>query len=114
MDRVYRKIMDDHLINDRQMVFLAGPRQVGKTTISKTATALTDQFVYLNWDYLEDQQLIVQGPQAIVKQYDLNTARERKAIVTLDEIHKYKPWRNYLKGFYDKYYETVRFIVTGS
>lgn len=114
MDRIYRKIMDDHLINDRQMVFLAGPRQVGKTTISKTATALTDQFVYLNWDYLEDQQLIVQGPQAIVKQYELNTARERKAIVTLDEIHKYKPWRNYLKGFYDKYHETVRFIVTGS
>lgn len=114
MDRIYRRIMDEHLVNDRQMVFLAGPRQVGKTTVSKTASELTDQFVYLNWDYLEDQQLIVQGPQAIVNKFGLDSARARKAIVTLDEIHKYKPWRNYVKGFYDKYCETVRFIVTGS
>lgn len=51
MGRLYANILKHHIQDDRQMVFLAGPRQVGKTTTSKTAKALTDHFVYLNWDY---------------------------------------------------------------
>jgi len=114
MDRIYKHIMENHLENDRQMVFLAGPRQVGKTTISKTAKDLTDNYVYLNWDFQDDQRLILQGPKSIVDEYGLNKPFTRKSILTLDEIHKLKDWRNYLKGFYDKYEELVRFIITGS
>lgn len=114
MDRIYKHIIASHLENDRQMVFLAGPRQVGKTTVSKTAESLTDHFVYLNWDFQDDQQLILQGPKAVADEYGLNQPHARKSILTLDEIHKLKNWRNYLKGFYDKYSELVRFVVTGS
>ncbi|MDF1654978.1 MAG: ATP-binding protein [Coxiellaceae bacterium] len=114
MDRIYETIMDEHLRHDRQMVFLAGPRQVGKTTISKTAADLTSNYVYLNWDYEDDQELILQGPQTIMDKYNLQQPQRKKAILTLDEIHKFKDWRNYLKGFYDKTEELIRFIVTGS
>ena len=103
-----------HLEHDRQMLFLAGPRQVGKTTISKTAKMLTQVFVYLNWDYEEDQQLILRGPEAILTKYHLNKPLQKKAIITFDEIHKYKKWRNYLKGFYDKHNERFHFVITGS
>jgi predicted AAA+ superfamily ATPase len=34
--------------------------------------------------------------------------------VILDEIHKYKKWRNLLKGLYDKNHEDNAFLVTGS
>lgn len=73
MERLYQHILQHHLQHDRQMVFLAGPRQVGKTTISRTASALTQQLIYLNWDYEEDQQLILAGPQAILSHYHLLT-----------------------------------------
>ncbi|MFN3235402.1 MAG: ATP-binding protein [Gammaproteobacteria bacterium] len=114
MKRIYESILKQHLLHDRQMVFLAGPRQVGKTTISKTTSALTEQFVYLNWDYQDDQHLILSGPNKLVEEYQLDIPRKDKAILILDGLHKYKNWRNYLKGFYDKHYETVRFIITGS
>ena len=92
MKRIYKVIMDEHLQHDRQMIFLAGPRQVGKTTISNTASSLTKQFVYLNWDYEQDNFLILKGPQAIVDEYSLHTPMPQKAILTLDEIHKFKGW----------------------
>ena len=115
MKRIYEHIMEDHLKNDRQMIFFEGPRQVGKTTTSKTAAQYTQQFIYLNWDYDEDQQLILEGPESIIKQYNLNAPQAAaKAIVVFDEIHKYRHWRNYLKGFYDKQSELIKFIVTGS
>ncbi len=31
-----------------------------------------------------------------------------------DEIHKYRPWRNYLKGLYDAGPDDKRILVTGS
>ncbi len=114
MKRIYEQIMQDHLSHDRQMIFLAGPRQVGKTTISKTVASLTQLLVYLNWDYEEDQTLILKGPQAILEHYHLLELRSKKSILILDEIHKLKRWRNYLKGFYDKYADLIHFIVTGS
>jgi hypothetical protein len=114
MDRLYQTIMQQHLQHDRQMIFLAGPRQVGKTTISQAAASLTQQLVYLNWDYEEDQALILKGPQAILEQYGLLAPQLQKPILILDEIHKLKQWRNYLKGFYDKHSSLLHFIVTGS
>ena len=114
MKRLYEIMLANHLEHDRQMIFLAGPRQVGKTTISRITKTLTQVFVYLNWDYEEDRHLILRGPEAIVKKYDLNKTLQQKAIIAFDEIHKYKKWRNYLKGFYDKHNERIHFVVTGS
>jgi predicted AAA+ superfamily ATPase len=95
------------------MAFLIGPRQVGKTTISKKAKSLTHHFVYLNWDYEADQQLILAGHQAIADRFHLFLAHQDAPIIVFDEIHKYPHWRNFLKGLYDKH-EGVKWIVTGS
>ncbi|MCP4600255.1 MAG: AAA family ATPase [Proteobacteria bacterium] len=35
-------------------------------------------------------------------------------LLTLDEIHKYRRWKQFLKGFYDTYEDEVRIFVTGS
>ena len=96
------KIKDD--LNEK-MVFLCRPRQVGKTHLSLSflnpATAKNE--AYLNWDDLESKSKIKNGhlPQ-------------KQKIIVLDEIHKYKSWRNLVKGFYDKQKESHKFIITGS
>jgi predicted AAA+ superfamily ATPase len=87
---------------DKKMVLLAGPRQCGKTTFAKTF--LKDRKGhYYNWDILEDKKLI--------KNAELD--REVKLWI-FDEIHKYKPWRNWLKGLYDQHHERHQILVTGS
>lgn len=90
---------------DKKMVFIGGPRQVGKTTLSldliKPSSPQNE--AYLNWDRNTDKSKIIKD------QIPLN-----QKIIIFDEIHKYKNWRNLLKGLYDKYHETNKFIVTGS
>jgi hypothetical protein len=34
MKRIYESLIADHFANNRQMAFLSGPRQVGKTTLA--------------------------------------------------------------------------------
>ncbi len=69
------------------MVFVAGPRQVGKTTLARSLPGA--EAGYLNWDIAEDRERILrrQLPAA--------------GLWVFDEIHKYRDWRNYLKGLYD-------------
>ena len=82
-----------------KMVFLAGPRQVGKTTLAKS---LYKNCEYLNWDIDEGRSRIL-------------TKSFRPADLWIfDEIHKFKTWRNYLKGLYDDLGKKQKIIVTGS
>lgn len=114
MDRVYDTIIKTHLQSDDEMIFLSGPRQVGKTTSSKLAANYTDRYIYLNWDNPEDRDLILQGPSKIIEQAKLDQLSEQKPIVAFDELHKYTDWKNLLKGFYDTYGSDINVIVTGS
>jgi predicted AAA+ superfamily ATPase len=89
-----------------KMVFVGGPRQVGKTTFGLGLLgAGTDEShpAYLSWDDLADRERLLQGalPPA-------------QPLLLLDEIHKFARWRNLLKGFYDKHKSRVSFLVTGS
>ncbi len=84
----------------RKMVFLSGPRQVGKTTLARSL--LRNDAGYLNWDTDE-------GRTAILKK-DFAKA----AILVFDEIHKYRRWRNFLKGIYDSPRRSFQLLVTGS
>ncbi len=91
------------------MVFVTGPRQVGKTT---TCRALGT--VYLNWDDEDDRRVILRGPRAIAEASGLSQLRDQPARLVLDEMHKYSKWRGLLKGFFDTYGDRIRVIVTGS
>ncbi|MEK6705620.1 MAG: ATP-binding protein [Bdellovibrionota bacterium] len=82
-----------------KMVFLAGPRQVGKTTLAKS---LFSSVEYMNWDIDSDRSRILE------KKYKPGPAW------VFDEIHKFKTWRNYIKGLFDQYGKQQKILVTGS
>ncbi|MCH9626073.1 MAG: hypothetical protein S4CHLAM123_12630 [Chlamydiales bacterium] len=98
----------------RQMIFLAGPRQVGKTTTSLQVGEDAHDFYYFNWDSREDRELILKGPQALAEAADLLKVRKQKPILILDEIHKFGNWKQFLKGFFDIYSIKCHILVTGS
>ncbi len=84
----------------RKMVFLAGPRQVGKTTLSRSLPGGPQG--YLNWDDPAHRERI------------LKRELPSSALWVFDEIHKYRKWRNYLKGLYDTKPKKQLVLVTGS
>ncbi len=96
------------------MAFLAGPRQVGKTTCAKGLKAYYPDFHYFNWDTSDHRSLIVQGPNRIAASSGLDHASTSKPLIVFDEIHKYRRWKNFLKGFFDVFEDQCRIMVTGS
>lgn len=114
MDRLYTEFLKDIFGKYQQMIFLSGPRQVGKTTISKQLQDYFDESVYLNWDVIKDREKILSGQDFIEDIFPTHVLRDRKPLVIFDEIHKYKNWKNYLKGFYDTYKDDYHILVTGS
>ncbi len=107
--RIYNSILAEHLASQRQMAFVSGPRQVGKTTSCQQHADF-----YLNWDNSDDRLLILAGEQALAEHCKLDRLRESKATVLFDELHKYPKWKQFLKGFYDKYGKQINIMVTGS
>lgn len=112
--RIYEKVINKHLQTRRQMLFLVGARQVGKTTLSKLCADKTENFHYLNWDDVDVKDIITQGTSVLAKHCQLGELYSNKSIVVFDEIHKYPNWKNFLKGFFDLYEDKVHIIVTGS
>ena len=84
----------------KKMVFVAGPRQVGKTTLARALPGAAAG--YLNWDVSDHRRRILGG--------ELPAA----PLWIFDEIHKYRRWRNYLKGLYDDRPRAQKILVTGS
>jgi uncharacterized protein len=83
-----------------KMVFLGGPRQVGKTSLGKQI--IPDARAYLNWDIASHREQILQRRLPATDAW------------FFDEIHKYTQWRNYLKGLYDEFGKSKPILVTGS
>ncbi len=114
MRRLYDTLVDAHLTSEDEMLFLSGPRQVGKTTVSKNIERICSNYIYLNWDNEDHRKLILAGPSVIIQHANINVLSETKPIVAFDEIHKRPEWKNFLKGFFDSYGKEVHIIVTGS
>ncbi len=95
-----KRYLSEQILKDlkNKMVFLGGPRQVGKTTLSLD---LFSEKFYLNWDSSEDREKILKFELPAEKTW------------VFDEIHKYKKWRSYVKGLYDKN-KKQQIVVTGS
>lgn len=100
---IYSSIKQDL---EKKMVFIGGPRQVGKTTLGLSLIGpktTVKSPAYLNWDVLLDRD-------AILKQQ----VPSGQNLIFFDEIHKYARWRGLIKGLYDKNRGEMQFVVTGS
>jgi len=97
-----KRYLESQLVADlrEKMVFLGGPRQVGKTTLAREG--LPEAEGYLNWDIPAHRERILR-----------RTLPDTDAWV-FDELHKYRKWRNVLKGVYDEFGKKRRILVTGS
>lgn len=113
MKRIYTQTLAKELQEHRQMLFVSGPRQVGKTTLARDILA-TEKGHYFNWDNSDHRQLILAGVDKIAAQVGLDQLRAKPAMLAFDELHKYKDWKNWLKGFFDQYEKQARILVTGS
>jgi predicted AAA+ superfamily ATPase len=91
----------------RKMVFIGGPRQVGKTTFAlsllKTPPKDETHPAYLNWDLSEHRERLLRGE-----------VPAGESLVLLDEVHKFARWRNLVKGLYDTRKSKQAILVTGS
>lgn len=101
MDRIQKSLILKDL--EKKMVFLVGPRQAGKTWLSKEIAKNFEKSIYLNYDNPDDKEIILS--RSWLTSSDL---------VIFDEIHKMSNWKNYLKGVYDTKSEKMRVLVTGS
>lgn len=104
MSSIPKRYLESNIIQDLQdkMVFLGGPRQVGKTYLAKKLLKKVGGS-YLNWDIDEDRTKI------------LDKTFPRKHLIVLDELHKFRRWRNWLKGIYDGSRDDgLQILVTGS
>ncbi|HSB05678.1 MAG TPA: ATP-binding protein [Thermodesulfobacteriota bacterium] len=114
MERLVGKYIFDPEISAGKMLFLTGPRQVGKTTFAKK---------WLSSERVEDTYFDWDDP-AVRSEYNRNPLffrnivnakfKDRPVPMVFDEIHKQKNWRNILKGVYDPNRERVQLLVTGS
>lgn len=101
MERQQKQIITNDL--DKKMVLLAGPRQVGKTTLAKSLSSVWPTLEYLNWDSAKDRKIM------------LKQEWNRKSdIIILDEYHKLKNWKSRIKGVYDTEGISPRILITGS
>jgi len=86
-----------------KMVFVTGPRQVGKTTLAKSLNERFRHPLYLNYDSVKDRQRITNADWPSTHDY-----------VILDEIHAKSDWKSYLKGVFDTKPDHQSLLVTGS
>jgi predicted AAA+ superfamily ATPase len=102
MENTHPRYAEAQIAEDltRKMVFVAGPRQVGKTTLARRL--LPDPAGYLNWDVRADRDRIVRQ------------ALPDAPVWAFDELHKFRGWRGWLKGVWDGRREGQCVLVTGS
>ncbi len=88
---------------EKKILLICGPRQVGKTYLSKS---LLENFIYLNYDNEDSKREI----------RDRSWPRNKDLII-FDELHKMPNWKQWLKGIYDvegSGATSPKLLVTGS
>ncbi len=96
--RTITPLVEEYL--DNKIILLSGPRQVGKTYLAKM---LRKKYQYFNYDLAEHKSIIHE--QSWTRTGDL---------VIFDEIHKYKKWKQWIKGIYDTEKNQNQYLLTGS
>lgn len=99
------RYLHKHIVTDliAKMVFLGGPRQVGKTTLANELLAGAGAGRYFNWDFDADRRAILQ-----------NKWSDQDRMLVFDELHKFPRWKNWVKGVFDVQATAHQILVTGS
>ncbi len=99
------RYIEPPIANDlaEKMVFVAGPRQVGKTTVAKRLLSDETHGLYLNWDNRDHRRIIRRSEWPA-----------DESLIVLDELHKWRSWKSWIKGEFDTHRDRLRFLVTGS
>ncbi len=100
------RYLTQNIISDlaEKMVFIGGPRQVGKTTLAaKLIAPFFKNTAYFNWDNRIDRKKIMSGERP-----------GSAELIIFDEIHKFKKWKTFIKGEWDTHKETCKYLITGS
>jgi len=96
---------------EKNLILVSGPRQAGKTTFAKDIASTEPVSLYFNYDIPANKSRILTKPTFFE---EVDRKKGNLPLIILDEIHKYRDWKNYLKGIYDGYADEFRFLVTGS
>jgi uncharacterized protein len=86
-----------------KMVFLGGPRQVGKTTLARMLSETFKAPEYFNWDNRAHRQRLLSGKWS-----------PETDLLVFDELHKYNRWKGWIKGIWDTRLKGESILVTGS
>ena len=100
------RYLTNYIVDDLKdkMVFVGGPRQVGKTTLCRNFIGASFRnHAYFNWDNRADRKTIMAASWP-----------GEADLLIFDEIHKYRQWKGLIKGEYDKFKDRFKFLVTGS
>lgn len=103
--RYLKPIILQDAFKEHKMAFLSGPRQVGKTSLA--LQLVESEKNYFNWDEKGFSKVWVKDPLGSIQSAESGP-------IVLDEIHKYRRWKNSLKGLYDRIGKESNLIVTGS
>lgn len=100
-----RRYLFEQIVDDlkKKLVFITGPRQVGKTFLAKQVMEKFNSPQYFNFDNILDLKIIKAMSWA-----------NNTDLLIFDEIHKMGNWKNYLKGVYDSKPTYQSILVTGS
>jgi uncharacterized protein len=113
MNRIQSEYLFDPEVTAGKMIFLSGPRQVGKTFLVKQKLSeLKNEALYFNWDDPVVRRTYNKNPHFLKAL--LAQAHGKSPLVAFDEIHKHANWKNILKGLHDIHAGEAQIMVTGS
>lgn len=107
--RIYESVLKEHLSYKREMAFLWGARQCGKTTLAKV---LADK--YFSWDEPGGRRLFSGGVEGLAAACGLSGAGVKRGLFAFDGVQKFGRWETLLEQFHGKYGWWTHLIVTGS
>ena len=83
MQRTLLESLREHYLKDRQMLFVSGPRQVGKTTIARQLGDVFPVGAYFNWDNPSHRAAILDGAEEIASRLGLDQLLAEKTVLRL-------------------------------
>lgn len=99
------------LAREGRMVFVEGPRRVGKTTLGELIGRSYANRLALNGEIPEERARLVRNPAFFE---EVERRDDSPPLIVLDEVNRHRGWRKHLKAAYDRAQAAYHFLVTAS